>query len=79
MDIYALLGKEVNVAKITLEAARVNSGLTQEQMAEKLGVSRSLVQGWETGKKEIRPAYVIAYAHITGFDVDDILLPVKYA
>ena len=31
------------MAKITLEAARVNTGLTQEQLAEKMGVSRQSV------------------------------------
>ena len=36
------------MAKITLEAARVNAGLTQAEMADKLGVSRELVIGFET-------------------------------
>ncbi len=63
------------MAKITLAAARVNSGLTQEQLAEKLGVSRVSVIQWETGKKEIKPAYLYAFCHITGFSEDDILLP----
>ena len=67
------------MAKITLEAARVNAGLTQAEMADKLGISRKMVVDFESGRREMRPAYLIAYAHLTGFDVDDILLPVKYA
>ncbi len=63
------------MAKITLAAARVNSGLTQEQMADKMGVSRTSIIQWETGKKEIRPVYLYAFCHITGFSEDDILLP----
>ena len=67
------------MAKITLEAARVNAELTQAEMADKLGVSRELVIGFETGKREMRSAYLIAWAHITGFETDDLLLPLKYA
>ncbi len=63
------------MSKITLTAARVNSGLTQEEIAEKMGVSRSTIIAWENGKKEMRPAYLYAYCHITGFSEDDILLP----
>lgn len=36
--------------KITLEAARVNAHLTQSEAAEKLGVSRSTIQSWESGR-----------------------------
>lgn len=63
------------MAKITLQAARVNSGLTQEAIAKKMGVSRATVVKWENGKKEMNPAYLYAYCHITGFSEDDILLP----
>nr|DAL90253.1 MAG TPA: helix-turn-helix domain protein [Caudoviricetes sp.] len=36
--------------KITLKAARVNAGLTQEQAAKELGISRSTLRNWEIGK-----------------------------
>ena len=65
--------------KITLKAARVNAGLTQGQMAERLGVSMRTVVAWETGAKQMRPGYVHAYADITGFQVNDFLLPKEYA
>lgn len=65
------------MAKITLQAARVNAGLTQEEMAEKMGVSRAVIIAWENGKTQMRPAYLYAYCHITGFSEDDILLPQK--
>jgi putative transcriptional regulator len=63
--------------KITLEAARVNSGMTQQDMADKLGVSRSTVVAWEKGKITIKPAYLYAICQVTGFREDDILLPTK--
>lgn len=65
------------MVKITLEAARVNTGLTQEQLAEKMGVSRYTVIDWENGKREMRAAYLYMFCHITGFSEDDILLPTK--
>lgn len=65
------------MVKITLEAARVNKGLTQEQLAEKMGVSRQTVFDWENGKREMRTPYVYLFCQITGFSEDDILLPKK--
>lgn len=40
----------VNMSQITLKAARVNVGLTQEAVAEKLDISISTVKNWEKGK-----------------------------
>ena len=61
--------------QITLAAARKTAGLTQEEMAEKLGVSRALVTNLESGKAELKPFYLYAICHITGFQESDILLP----
>ncbi len=63
------------MAKITLEAARVNTGLTQAQLAEKMGVSRQSVIDWENGKREMRTPYLYLFCQLTGFSEDDILLP----
>ena len=65
------------MAKITLEAARVNTGLTQADLAEKMGVSRQTVVDWESGKREMKTAYLYMFCGLTGFSEDDILLPVK--
>lgn len=63
------------MAKITLEAARVNAGFTQEELACKMGVSRSTVIDWENGKRAMKPAYLYMFCGLTDFDEDDILLP----
>lgn len=63
------------MAKISMKAARVAANMTQEQLAEKLGVSRQLVFEWENGKREVRAVYFYAFCHVTGFSEDDILLP----
>ena len=61
--------------KITMAAARVNAGLTQAELAEKMGVSRSSVLNWECGKSEMRPAYFYLFCKIVNMSEDDILLP----
>lgn len=65
------------MAKITLAAARITRGLTQAQLADKMGVSRQTVIDWESGKREIKTAYFYMFCGITGFNEDDILLPLK--
>ena len=63
------------MAKIPFNAARVAAGLTQQELADKMGISRSTVNDWETGKREIRTAYLYLFCSITGFSEDDIILP----
>ena len=56
-------------AKITLKAARVNAGLSQQDAAQKLGIDRSTLYLWENGKssprvtmfKKIEEIYGISY------------------
>lgn len=40
----------MTINKITLEAARVNAGLTQVESAEKLGISVVTLRNYELGK-----------------------------
>lgn len=63
------------MAKITLAAARVNKGMTQQELADKMGVSRQSVFDWENGKREMRPAYVYLFCSIVDMREEDILLP----
>ena len=63
------------MAKITMEAARVNAGLTQEELAVKMGVSRSTVINVEKGYVDLKPYYLYAFCHVVGLTEDDILFP----
>jgi DNA-binding XRE family transcriptional regulator len=65
------------MAKITLAAARINAGYTQEALAKEMGVSRQAVINWESGKSVMKTAYFYMFCRITGFSEDDILLPEK--
>lgn len=62
--------------KITIKAARVNSELTQSEMAEKLGISVSTYQDIENGVRDIKPVELYALCHVTGFTEAEIKLPV---
>lgn len=46
------------MTKITLKAARVNSGLSVKQVAKKLNVHETTVLRWEENPKTIR--YIVA-------------------
>lgn len=65
------------MGRITIEAARVNAGMTQSQLGEKMGVSRQTVADWENGKREMKTAYLYMFCRLTGFSEDDIIVPIK--
>lgn len=64
--------------RITMAAARVNKGLTQEELAAQLGVTRNTYNSWETGRAEMKTAYFIAFCQIVGFNSDDIIMPFEF-
>lgn len=63
--------------KIPLVAARKAKGMTQAELAEKMGVSRETVLAWENGKTAMKTAYFYLFCKVTGFSEDDIILPEK--
>lgn len=63
------------MVKMSLAAARVNRGLTQAELAEKIGVSRQAILDWENGKRTIRPVNLYAICSALEITEDDILLP----
>lgn len=62
------------MAKVTIAGARTTMGLTQEQFAERLGVSKKTVWNWENGKRNVKPITLIAICSITGVEKDDFIL-----
>lgn len=56
--------------KISLKAARVNANLTQEEVAEKLGVSKHTVINWENGKVRPKKYMLILLSQFYNIDID---------
>lgn len=65
----------LNELKIKLSAVRVNAGLSQQDIADKMGVSRITVGNWESGKVKIKEAEIRMYADICSFPRENIFLP----
>lgn len=59
--------------KISLKAARVNAGLTQKDVCNKLKITEKTLIDWERGNKEIKTISLIALCSVYGIEVDDIL------
>ena len=60
-----------------IAAIREAHGLSQDDLAKKLNVSREVVAKWETGSRDIKTQYTIALADCFGISTDEILRGVK--
>lgn len=64
--------------KITLRAARINKGYTQQEVAKVLECSTASVQNWENGIKKVKTVYLKAFAELYSVPVEDFdLTPCK--
>lgn len=61
--------------QISLEAARVNARLSQQEVADRVGKSRQTVALWEAGKVKIDRANLYMLAEMYQLSIDDIFLP----
>ena len=57
----------------TIKAHRTRCGMSQEQLAEKLGVSRQAVSKWETGTAEPSTSNLLALAKAFGIPPEELL------
>lgn len=66
---------------LTLKAARINSGFTQKEAGERLGVSQYTIGNWENGRsfpdanqiKKIETLYNLSYDNIVFLDENNAL------
>lgn len=56
-----------------LKKSRINAGLTQEQLAEKMSVSLTSVQKWESGTSQIRTDKLSNLAYYLNIPTDIII------
>ena len=63
--------------QISMAAARVNAGLTQEDVARELKVGKQTVINWERGKTEPKIHQARQLSDLYGMPLDYIFLPTK--
>ena len=75
--INAVLEMEVTLEglKISLAAARVNAGLTQEEVAKFMRVSKNTVVAWEKGNTEPKISQAKELSNLYQMPLDHIFLP----
>ena len=61
--------------RISLEAARKNRGLTQGQVARKLGISRATVVNWEKGNTKISYLALSKLSNLYGIPLENLKVP----
>lgn len=63
--------------KISLAAARVNAGLTQDDVAKVLKVGKQTIVSWEKGKSEPKMSQSRQLSELYNMPLDYIFLPEK--
>lgn len=58
--------------KITLKSARVNANLTQQEIADKLCVSKHTIINWEKGKTKISYPCLDMLCRFYGCNISDL-------
>lgn len=63
------------MTQLSLAALRVNKNMTQQDVADRLGVSKSTVVQWENSQSPIRDVYIYALAKLYNVEIDNIRIP----
>lgn len=56
--------------QMSIQALRINNNMTQDALAQKLGITSKTVSLIETGKIVPKPVYIYAIAYIFKVDAD---------
>lgn len=56
-----------------IRAARIAAGMTQQQLADALGIAQQSVARWETGEREPRVSTLKRIAAALGCDLRDLI------
>lgn len=61
--------------KIKLKAARVNAGMTQEDVAKTIGRNKQTIVNWENGVTEIRARDLIRLSELYEIPIEYLEVP----
>lgn len=59
--------------KITLKAARINKGMLQSEVAEKLETTEQTIVSWESGKSEPKISQALKLSNLYGIPIDNLI------
>lgn len=58
--------------KFVIKESRLAAGFTQKEIAERIGVDRTSVAKWETGKSYPRGETLVKLASVMGCSIDEL-------
>lgn len=61
--------------QLSIKAARVNANLTQQELAEAVGVTTQTINSWENGRREPKVSQAKVLCETLGVRMDDIFFP----
>lgn len=61
--------------KFTLKQARSYAGLTQKEVANKLGISTLTYSNYERGKSDISAKQAKKFSKLVGIEMDNLIFP----
>lgn len=56
-----------------LKDLRIDAGMTSDQLAKKIGVTKSTISFWENGVNESKASYIVAIAKVFSVSSDYLL------
>ena len=74
-----MVKKRLERLRISLAAARVNAGMTQEDVAKHLKVGKQTIVSWEKGDSEPKISQALALSNLYQIPLDNIFLPCNLA
>lgn len=65
------------VKTLSIKAARVERGYSQEALAQVLGIGKRTLISWENGEVAVKPVNMFALAYVLGYHIDELRVPSK--
>jgi transcriptional regulator with XRE-family HTH domain len=56
-----------------LKQKRNDKGMTLQEVADRMGVTRTAVHCWETGKRSMYASTLMDYSNVLGVDLDEYI------
>ena len=67
----------MTIPKFRLNAARVNAGMTQTEVAKTLNRNKQTIVNWENGATEIKVRELLRLSELYGIPIEYLEVPVK--